>query len=60
MKLLKDYKGVALIYLVITLINVIWVVNYNKPDDIKQVSNERNVVLNAWFKIIYRKELWHG
>lgn len=60
MKLLKDYKGVALIYLIITLINVIWVVNYNKPEDIKQVSSERNVVLNAWFKIIYRKELCHG
>ncbi len=47
MKLLKDYKGVALIYLVITLVNVIWVVNYNKPEDVKQVSNERNIVLNA-------------
>lgn len=47
MKLLKDYKGVALIYLIITLINVVWVVNYDKPNDIKQVSKERNVVLNA-------------
>jgi len=47
MKLLKDYKGVALIYLVITIVNVIWVVNYNKPEDIKQVSNEKNVVFNA-------------
>lgn len=47
MKLLKDYKGVALIYLIITLVNVAWVVNYDKPNDIKQVSKERNVVLNA-------------
>lgn len=47
MKLLKDYKGVAIIYLVITLVNVIWVVNYNRPDDMKQVNSERNVVLNA-------------
>ncbi len=47
MKFLKDYKGVALIYLVITLVNVIWVVNYNRPDDMKQVNSERNVVLNA-------------
>lgn len=47
MKLLKDYKGVALIYLVITLINVVWVVNYEKPNDVKQVNKERNVVLNA-------------
>lgn len=47
MKLLKDYKGVALIYLIITLLNVVWVVNYDKPNDIKQVNKERNVVLNA-------------
>lgn len=47
MKLLKDYKGVALIYLIITLVNVAWVVNYDKLNDIKQVSKERNVVLNA-------------
>lgn len=47
MKLLKDYKGVALIYLVITLFNVIWVVNYEKPEDIKQVQKEKTVVMNT-------------
>ncbi len=47
MKLLKDYKGVALIYLVITLVNIIWVVNYEKPQDLKQVNKERNIVFNA-------------
>ncbi|HIU39884.1 MAG TPA: hypothetical protein IAB68_01100 [Candidatus Aphodocola excrementigallinarum] len=48
MKLLKDYKGVALIYIVITLINVIWVVNYERPNDIiSKVSNEKTVVFNA-------------
>lgn len=47
MKIFRGYKGVALIYLVITLVNVIWVVNYEKPVDTKQVSKERNVVLNA-------------
>ena len=46
MKLLKDYKGVALIYLVITLVNIIWVVNYEKPQDLKQVNKERNIVFN--------------
>lgn len=47
MKFLKEYKGVALVYLIITLINVVFVINYEKPEDIKQVSNERNVVVNA-------------
>lgn len=47
MKLFKGYKGVALIYLIITLINIIWLVNYEKPDEVKQVSKERNVVLNT-------------
>lgn len=47
MKIFKGYKGVALIYLIVTLVNVIWVVNYEKPADAKQVSKERNVVLNA-------------
>lgn len=47
MKVLKDYKGVALIYIVLTLVNVIWVIGYDKQSEVKQVSNERNVVLNA-------------
>lgn len=47
MKLLKDYKGVALIYVILTLVNVIWVIGYEKPCEVKQVSNERNVVINV-------------
>lgn len=47
MRLLKDYKGVAVIYIVLTLINIVWVVNYEKPVDNKRVSNEKNIVLNA-------------
>lgn len=47
MKILKDYKGVALIYVVLTLVNVIWVLGYDKEEPIKQVSNERNVVINV-------------
>lgn len=48
MKLLKDYKGVALIYLVITLVNVIWFVNFEKPnEEVSRVSNEKTVVFNA-------------
>jgi len=45
MELLKDYKGVVLIYAILTLLSIIWIVNFDKPN-IKQVSNERNVVIN--------------
>ncbi len=44
MKLLKDYKGVAIIYIIITLFNVIWVVNYEKTDDQKSAVKERNII----------------
>lgn len=47
MKLLKDYKGVAFIYIILTLINVVWLIGYEKPVDVKSVSNEKNIVLNA-------------
>ena len=47
MKLLKDYKGVAIIYIIITLFNVIWIVNYEKPGEQKRASKERNIVMNA-------------
>ena len=47
MKLLKEYKGIAFIYIVLTFINVLWVINYEKPVDTKRVSNEKNIVLNA-------------
>ena len=47
MNLFKDYKGVALLYLLITIINVVWVINYEKPNDVKQVQNEKQVVINA-------------
>lgn len=46
MKFFKGYKGVALIYLVLTIINVVWIVNYEKPSSEKQVSATRDVVLN--------------
>ncbi len=47
MNFLKNYKGVALIYLILTLVNVIWIISYDKQSEVKQVSNERNFVLNA-------------
>lgn len=47
MKWIKDYKGVAIIYVILTIVNVIWIVGYEKPDEIKQVSNEKNVVINV-------------
>lgn len=31
MKLIRDYKGIAIIYLVITIINIIWITGYQKP-----------------------------
>ena len=45
MKLLKDYNGAILIYLVITLINVIWITNYNNEDK-RQVNNDNTVVMS--------------
>ena len=45
MKLLKDYKGAILIYLVITLINVIWITNYNNEDK-RQLNNDNTVVMS--------------
>lgn len=47
MKWFKDYKGVLLIYVILTIVNIIWVVGYEKPTEIKQVSNEKNVVINV-------------
>ena len=47
MKLFKGYKAVAVLYLIITVINIVWVVNYEKPNDIKQVNKQKDVVLNA-------------
>lgn len=47
MRLLKDYKGVALIYIILTIVNIIWIVGYEKPIETTQVSSERNVVINA-------------
>lgn len=44
MKLLKDYKGVILIYIVITLFNVLWVVNYDKIDEQHSTVKEKNIV----------------
>lgn len=45
MRLLKDYKKVALIYILLTLINVIWVISYDRKDEVKHVSNERQIAL---------------
>lgn len=46
MKVLKDYKGVALIYLVLTIFNVIWLVSYEKPNDNSQVKNNSVIVMS--------------
>lgn len=45
MKIFKDYKGVALIYLVVTIINVICLINYEKPNETVRTENEKAVVV---------------
>lgn len=47
MRLLKDYKGVALIYIVLTLINVVWLVSYERPNKLSHVKTKKEVVFNA-------------
>ena len=46
MKILKDYKGVALIYLVLTIFNVVWLVSYEKPVDNNQVKSSNIIVMS--------------
>ena len=45
MKLLKEYKGIVIIYLIITIVNIIWFTSYEKPaiknvkaDDTKTIA----------------------
>jgi len=47
MKLLKGYKGVAILYLVLTIVSIFWIVGFDKPEATKHVSNEKSIVLNA-------------
>ena len=45
MRLLKDYKKVAIIYILLTLINVIWIVSYDRSETIKYVDSKKQIVL---------------
>ena len=49
MNILKDYKGLALIYLIITIISLFWVMSGTSPDDKAQANNEtgNKVVINS-------------
>lgn len=47
MKTLREYKGVALIYLVLALINVVWMINVENPVNKEKVSNEKSIVMNV-------------
>jgi len=47
MNFLKEYKGVILMFLVITVANVIWVVSYDNNKVVNTVNKDRNIVLNA-------------
>ncbi len=46
MNFLKDYKGMMIIFLIITIVNVLWVVNAPTNEDKKQVRNDTSIVLN--------------
>lgn len=46
MKLLKNYKGVAAFFLVITALNLVWLLSYDNPSETRQVSKQRVIVSN--------------
>ncbi len=46
MNFLKDYKGMMIIFLIITIVNVLWVVNAPTNEGEKQVRNDTSIVLN--------------
>ena len=47
MKIFKGYKIVALVYLVVTLVNVVFICNYSGTKQVKsEVKKENEVVLN--------------
>ena len=47
MKIFKGYKIVAIVYLVVTLVNVVWICNYNNDRQVKEtVKNDNEIVLN--------------
>ena len=46
MKALKGYKSVIMIYLILSVVNVIWVIGYEKPVEKKEVYKEKSVVVN--------------
>lgn len=46
-KIFKEYKVVAIIYLVLTIINVVWLVNYDRSDMKKQVKKTTDIVYKA-------------
>lgn len=45
MRLIKDYRKVAIIYILLTLVNVIWIISYDRNDEIKHVSSEKQIAL---------------
>lgn len=47
MKMFKDYKGVAMLCLFITLINVFWVIGYERPNEVKHASKDKQIVMNS-------------
>ena len=45
MKFFKDYKGVVLIYLVVTIVNIICLINYEKPHETVRIEKEKAIAV---------------
>ena len=43
----KEYKGVAILCLVITILSIFWIVGFDKPNSTKRVSNDKSIIINA-------------
>ena len=46
-KIFKEYKVVGIIYIVLTVVNVIWLVNYDRCDMKKHVKRTNDIVYKA-------------
>ena len=48
MSFFKGYKAVLAVYVILSIIGVLWVINYDRPDLEKQVKRNNNqIIYNA-------------
>lgn len=47
MKFIKEYKGIMIMFLIITIVNVIWVTSYDNSKIVNTVNKEKTIALNA-------------